>query len=75
MTTRREIWAGSIFEAGVTRPLLVLTAAVGLGSLLGALRAAVLLAMSEEVLVDLDDPSDDFETWAQEIARGYGGVA
>lgn len=53
--SRREAWAGTLFEAGVCRPLLVLTAAVGLGSLLGALRAAVLLAQAEDVDVDLAD--------------------
>lgn len=53
--SRREAWAGTLFELGITRPLLTLAAAVGIGSALGALRAAVLLAQAEDVDVDLAD--------------------
>jgi hypothetical protein len=55
--TRRSAWAGTIVEAGVTKPLLVCAAAIGIGSLLGGLRATWLLMQAEDVDVTDDGGS------------------
>ena len=53
--TRRERFAGTVLEMGITRPLIFCGLCWVLGTALGTARAIYLLAAAEDMDIDLPD--------------------
>lgn len=65
--TRRERYAGTVLELGITRPLIFCGLCWVIGTALGTVRACWLIAQAEDVDVDCDDLDSE---WTRLLLRG-----